>query len=206
LKFFRCVRSLNPVCSLTNDLKSNLTPQQIANRLSRLCVILDHEDSQGIGLRFKQFVSEVRLLRFISPFVGQSGLTNFEVGVSVLRKLFERFLKIGAAIESRDSAKRALMEAPEISPEQLEAVLSFLQEFPYRIREMLPEVVKTMPHEPGGRPRSLTEPGKQRACAEIALLYGQGVRVGVAIKRVAQKFGVSERTIRRAWRERASRT
>jgi hypothetical protein len=132
------------------------------------------------------------------------GLTSFEAGVGRVRQLAEFLLKMASRTESRDSAKRLLMEGPEISPEELEKLLSFLQEIAYRIREMLPEVAKTIPHDPGGRPISLTEAKKRQACAEIASLYGRGVGVGVAIKRVAQKFGVSERTLRRAWQERAS--
>jgi DNA-binding NarL/FixJ family response regulator len=72
----------------------------------------------------------------------------------------------------------------------------------YRIREMLPELTKSIPHEPDGRPQSLTDIQKTEVCREIASLYGRGLRLGIAIKRVAQKFRVSERTVRRAWQSR----
>jgi hypothetical protein len=132
------------------------------------------------------------------------GFTNFESGISRACQALERWLGLLSRIKDRDSAKRVLMESPEVPPDQLENVLSFLQNLPYMIREVIPEVAKAIPHDPGGRPISLTEPKKRQACAEIASLYGRGVRVGVAIKRVAQRFGVSERTVRRAWQERAS--
>jgi len=132
------------------------------------------------------------------------GLKNFEEGVNRAYRVSKRILDLLSKVNNRDAAKRALMEGPEISPEQLEGVLSFLQSVAYRIREMLPELVKSIPHEPGGRPRSLTEIQKKQVCTEIASWYGQGVRVGMAIKRVAQKIGVSERTVRRAWRERGT--
>jgi hypothetical protein len=133
-----------------------------------------------------------------------AGLTNFEAGLVRVHQLLERILEGLSRTKSRDAAKSALMEGPEISPEKLEELLSFLENIPYRIREMVPEVAKNIPHEPGGRPRSLTEAKKRQVCTEIGSLYGRGVRVGIAVKRVAQKFGVSERTVRRAWRERGS--
>jgi acyl-CoA reductase-like NAD-dependent aldehyde dehydrogenase len=130
------------------------------------------------------------------------GLRSFEEGANRAYQILARLLDLLSRANNRDAAKRALIEGSDISPEQLEEVLSLLQGIAYRIREMMPELTKSIPHEPGGRPRSLTEIQKRQVCTEIASWYGRGVRVGIAIKRVAQKYGVSQRTVRRAWRGR----
>ena len=135
-----------------------------------------------------------------------AGFRSFEDAVDHAHKLLERILGMISVATTRESARQALLESPDWSAEELEKVTSSLPNLVYIIRGLLPQTISDIPHAPGGRPEALTGIKKKQVCAEIASLYGEGVLLGDAFKRLAKRFGVSESTIRRAWRERASLT
>jgi hypothetical protein len=133
-----------------------------------------------------------------------AGYASFQEAVAHVYQFAEKLLKLMSNARTRESAKRTLMRGGDIPPEEFEKLLSFLPNVVYAIRKAAPPIIKDIPHPPGGRPDSLTDVQKKQVCAEVLYLHGKKVLLREAITRVAQRYGVSERTIRRAWRDRAS--
>ncbi len=96
-----------------------------------------------------------------------------------------------------------LTTGPELQPVELETALALIRTVPYLLRSQFQSVAKRLPPSPGGRPRGLSPEESRAVCQQIGTLFGQGVRLPDAQKRMARRHGVSLRTIQRAWRERA---
>ena len=103
---------------------------------------------------------------------------------------------------SRESLAAALITGPDPNPEELERWLGFIRAVPYFLRSALQGIAKTLPPPPGGRPRELGPQECMEVCLQIGNLYGQGVELPDAQKRMAQRYDVSLRTIQRIWQQR----
>jgi hypothetical protein len=88
------------------------------------------------------------------------------------------------------------LKAPELSPEQLEQIKV---EIPIELRGVLKELARTLPHSPGGRPRKLTTEESRKSGQIIDDLVYKGVDRSIALRQVANKKGVSLRTVQRAY-------
>jgi len=132
------------------------------------------------------------------------GFGSFEDAVDHAYNFLQPLLQMMSVARSRESARQALLESADWSSEEVENAISLLPSVVYMIRRHLPQTISGIPHSPGGRPEALTETTKKQVCLEIGFLYTKGVLLRDAFKRLAKKYGVSERTIRRAWRDRAS--
>ena len=97
-----------------------------------------------------------------------------------------------------------LTTGPDPKPEEVETVLTLIRTVPYLLRNQLQGVAKSLPPSPGGRPRGLSPEQNKEVCLQIGKLYGQGVELPAAQKRMARRYSVSLRTIQRAWQERAN--
>ena len=104
---------------------------------------------------------------------------------------------------SREELTAFLLNGPEPDPQELETVLSLIRSVPYLLRSAFESAAKNLPPPPGGRPRDLTPQESKEICREIGWLYGQGVELRDAQKRMAQRYHTSLRTIQRAWQHRA---
>jgi len=96
-----------------------------------------------------------------------------------------------------------LTKEPDLEPQELETVLTLIRTIPYLLRHSLQTAAKSLPPSPGGRPRELSPEQRREVCLQIGQLYGLGVELPLAQKRMAQRYDVSLRTIQRAWQERA---
>lgn len=96
-----------------------------------------------------------------------------------------------------------LTTGPDPNPEELETVLTLIRTVPYLLRGSLQDAAKSLPPSPGGRPRELNLKQRKEVCLQIGQLYGLGVGLPDAQRRMAQRYNVSLRTIQRAWQERA---
>lgn len=115
-----------------------------------------------------------------------------------------RFQQVWEHASSREElAAFLLTTGPDLGPVDLETVLALIRTMPYLLRSQLQGVAKRLPPSPGGRPRGLSSEESRAVCQQIGTLFGQGVRLPDAQKRMARRHGVSLRTIQRAWRERA---
>jgi DNA invertase Pin-like site-specific DNA recombinase len=93
---------------------------------------------------------------------------------------------------------------PEPKPENFEKLLAFMRTLPYFLRAQLQAAAKDLPPSPGGRPRGLTPDQSREVCQQIGQLYGEGVDLASAKRRMALRYGVSLSTIQRAWKERGA--
>src|SRR5438445_12658723 len=93
----------------------------------------------------------------------------------------------------------------EPSPQELQSVLADIKgKLRYEIRAALSkatqEIKKQLPRKPGcGRGKALTPEQENQACDKVAELIRRKVPYKSALMRVGQVFGVSSRTIQRAW-------
>jgi hypothetical protein len=93
---------------------------------------------------------------------------------------------------------------PEPSKAQLVETIAMIRAFksaPHKMRSLIKQKMKEMPHAPGGPPRKIKLEEEKTVCSEIIALRAE-VDTREAIKRVAAKRGVSERTIYRIWGKR----
>lgn len=104
---------------------------------------------------------------------------------------------------SREDLTAFLRSGPDPSPGELEGIITLMRTVPSLLRKSLQTAVSTLPPPPGGRPKGLTPQQCKEVCAQIGWLYGQGVEVRDAQKRMALRYGKSLRTIQRAWQQRA---
>ncbi len=114
--------------------------------------------------------------------------------------LFQRFWEHAG---TREELAAFLAQGPDLQPAELETVLALIRTVPYLLRSQFQTVAKRLPPSPGGRPRGLSPEQSKEVCLQIGTLYGGGVELPEAQKRMARRYGVSLRTIQRAWRERA---
>ncbi len=132
---------------------------------------------------------------------------NFSAFLRYACRKAEQQLHILKQARSREGLEARFAKEPEPTPEQLSATVDAIRLLPYTLREALPkagkEAAKKIPHRPGGRPRGLKEHEYLQVCKDIGSLLAEGVRLKDAQKRVAQRKGVSLRTVQRVWQRRA---
>jgi hypothetical protein len=104
---------------------------------------------------------------------------------------------------SRESLRAFLLSMTDPDPAELARWVSFMRTLPFILRKDLQTAAKKLPPSPGGRPKELQPDDCREICIEIGRLFGQGVAVREAQKRMAQRYNKSLRTIQRAWQDRA---
>jgi hypothetical protein len=104
--------------------------------------------------------------------------------------------------------KTAIDQMPEPSAKQLEKYLQATRgKLRYQIRQEITKsferIKKSLPRRPGtGRRKALDPQLENQACDQVAALIRQKVPYPIVLKRVGERFGVSGRTIQRAWQKR----
>ena len=94
-----------------------------------------------------------------------------------------------------------LKKNPEPTKAQVMETVAMIRAYknaPHNLRSLIKQKMKEMPHAPGGPPRKIKPQEEKTVCSEIIALRAELDTRG-AIKRVAAKRGVSERTIYRIW-------
>jgi uncharacterized membrane protein len=143
----------------------------------------------------------------------QMSLRSFKQGFAFVVDSFEERLNTLKRVKTREALEAVLLKEPEPDPIALDAQVDAIRLLPYTIRKMMPEALRefaqTLPHDPGGRPRSLNGKDAKYICMEIGKLIGMGVRLLDAQNRLALRMSgkkgkdVSIRTVQRAWQDRA---
>ena len=118
------------------------------------------------------------------------------------KKYYALAQEVWSSAGSREQLTAALLAGPDPDPGEFETWLAFIRTLPHFLRGSLQEIAKSLPPPPGGRPRQLTPQQSMEVCLQIGHLYGQGVALPDAQKRVAQRYDVSLRTMQRAWQDR----
>lgn len=109
----------------------------------------------------------------------------------------KKFVRIGFKAGIKHTFKKSQEPTKDKLSEAL-AMINALKGTPYKVRKLLEVVAKDLPHAPGG-PRKKIKPEEETSvCAEIIALRPD-CDTREAIKRIASKRGVSERTVYRIW-------
>jgi hypothetical protein len=137
-------------------------------------------------------------------------LKAFNHGIALVIDNLEEQIQKLRSIRTREDFVARLIKEPE--PLTLDAQIELIYALPGRIRKVMPGAMKEMsnvlPRDPGGRPISLDDEDARFVCEEIGRLYGRGVSLVNAQKRLSQVMSkqkgkdVSLRTIQRAWQNR----
>jgi hypothetical protein len=116
---------------------------------------------------------------------------------SPVPKQYQRFARIGY----RAGWKAAIKKSSEPSKEKLNEALAMIRAFkntPQKMRTLLKQTIKKLPHAPGGPPRKIKPEEELIIYTEI-----MGLRADCdtreAIRRIAAKRHASERTVYRIW-------
>jgi len=117
------------------------------------------------------------------------------------KRYYGHFQQVWNHAGSREELTAFLLSGPDPSPEEMETVLTLIRTVPYLLRRSLQAATQSLPPSPGGRPQELRPEQRKEICLQIGQLYGQGIELRDAQKRMAQRYGVSLRTIQRAWQE-----
>lgn len=100
--------------------------------------------------------------------------------------------------------RKAIVPEPEPSPVELKKQLSEIKQTFGLLRNLTSGFIKEkIPHRPGGRRSVLGTPEEQaQRVAQVLVLIGKKVKTTVALKRVAEREGISLSSMQRIWRER----
>ncbi len=155
----------------------------------------------------EQIVKESTVNLIVDEFVDMldsSGFSATELLEALLEaplpKQFRKFVQIGYK-----SGWRSLLKSkPEPSKAKLAEALAMIRAFknaPHKMRTLIKQSMKEMPHAPGGPPRKIKPEEELTVCSEIIAFRAES-DTREAIRRVAAKRGVSERTVYRIWGKR----
>jgi hypothetical protein len=89
-------------------------------------------------------------------------------------------------------------EPTEIQLAEMLAIIHAFRNAPHNMRSLLVQRVKELPHPPGGPPRKVKPEEERTLCADIVALRAE-CDTREAIRRVAAKRQISERTAYRIW-------
>jgi hypothetical protein len=109
----------------------------------------------------------------------------------------KKFARIGLKAGMRPMFKKL----PEPTKEQMSEVLATLEVLkraPQKMRKIFMQTAKQLPHALGGPPRKIQPEKERTVCTEILALRDE-YDTREAIRRVAAKWDVSDRTIYRIW-------
>src|SRR2546428_11061630 len=119
------------------------------------------------------------------------------------KRYYGPFQEVWNHASNREELTAFLLTGPDPSPEEMETVLTLIRTVPYLLRSSLQDAAKSLPPPPGGRPRGLSPEQSKEGCLQIGQLYGLGVELPDAQKRMARHYSVGLRTIQRAWQQRS---
>jgi hypothetical protein len=111
----------------------------------------------------------------------------------------DEVMEIGASIGIWSEIEQGLRKQPEPTQQELEELIRRAPQLPHMVRKLLPKLRKAIPHDPGGAPAKLDAKQKARAVQLVGTLMGRGDSYSEALQNVATRFGVSSKTIQRAW-------
>ncbi len=127
------------------------------------------------------------------------GYPTFDKAFGEVSGWFVQLAETLLLLQNRDEARRWLQRVADPEPWELEQALQLLPSLVYKIRSLAPEVVKKIPHDPGGRPEVSTLEERRKICAEIEDLKDRGYRLGFIYDKIAKRYEVSRTTIQRIW-------
>lgn len=150
--------------------------------------------------------SRERIIKAYEDAATALGFPTLNRGLGYMCAELEKTLQKLRPVRNRAALEAVLTKDTEPSQDHLDATIKSIELLPRLVRRHLPEatkqIIKTLPHEPGGRPQAVSSEEHPKICQEIAGLFAQGVSLKVAQERVARRRDVSPRTIQRIWQRR----
>lgn len=124
---------------------------------------------------------------------------EFLEGLREFARLARQDVRLYSSVSNRQEFIDALVRMPDPTPAGKEAFAEIIRLKRYRLRRIYEGQTPRFK----GRPRVISPFESKAVCAAILELLAEGVRVGDALGRVAQRLGISKRTLQRVWQGRA---
>ncbi len=139
-----------------------------------------------------------------------AGAKDHEEGMQTARKLLGWAHDNIQSVQTRDDLRKVLDSCPALTKREEVIALFVMSRLPQIMRFVLNVAAKkakeTIPSTTGGRPPAIPPQKILDALDYVSALHRKGCSFEVAIKRTAQRFGTSDRTIERLWAKRESMT
>jgi hypothetical protein len=108
------------------------------------------------------------------------------------------------SIDTEEKFEAFLLQQPEPSREKLRKILTMINGLLPRVRQLLAENVKQLPHDRGGRPEKISSTQEQqKIIEEIKKLREPGKLLKDIFVVVARRHGVSPSKIKQVWYSRS---
>lgn len=136
------------------------------------------------------------------------------IGKPASKQQFEQTLRVGASavaafnpkhrqsaeITSKQGMKAYLLTQPEPTLEDKEKIKTTLLNLPSLLRKPLLEAFRKLPHQRKGQRPAFRNPQQEsEAVTNVGLLTNLGDSLAEALGKTAQRYGISHRSMRRAW-------
>jgi len=141
------------------------------------------------------------ILNELDEMLEATGVSATEVMEGLLESPLPKQYRKYALMGFTGGWKSILKRSPEPTKAQLTeaiAMIRAIKSTPHKMRALIKHKMKQMPHAPGGPPRKIKPEEEKTVCSEIISLRA-ALDTREAIKRVAAKLSVSERTVYRIW-------
>lgn len=130
----------------------------------------------------------------------------YELGKRVAQWVEEN-RKLFTAMQSRQALIELVRHFPDEAEPYLPLAMMLLQSVPAIVQMQMPKLLHKIaddhPVTPSpGRPQVMDDAMKLDICDDVAALFRQGIQLSASQERVAQRRGLSVRSVQRAWRER----
>jgi hypothetical protein len=139
-----------------------------------------------------------------------AGAKDYEEGMQTARKLLGWAHDNIQSVQTRDDLRKVLDSCPPLTKREEVIALFVMSRLPQIMRFVLSVAAKkakeTIPSTTGGRPSAIPPEKIRDALDYVSALHRKGCSFEAAIKRTAQRFGTSDRTIERLWAKRESMT
>jgi hypothetical protein len=129
------------------------------------------------------------------------GFSRFEDAAAEGAQFLIRLAALVSRLKTRNTTRKWVRSLPDLTPSEFEEMMQLLSDLPYRMRRIAPQLIKLIPHAPGGRPSTLTAELRQQICKQVGELILKHVPLSAAYERLGQRHGISARTIQRIWNE-----
>ena len=104
--------------------------------------------------------------------------------------------------DTEEKFEASLLQEPEPSPTELQNILTMINGLVPRVRQLLTDRAKQLPHDRGGRPEKISSAQEQqKIIEEIKKLREPGKKLKDIIAVVAQRYDVSPSKIKQVWYE-----
>src|SRR5437588_11161299 len=114
------------------------------------------------------------------------------------KRYYGPFLEVWNHASNREELTAFLLTGPDLSPEEMETVLTLIRTVPYLLRRSLQDATQSLPPSPSGRPQELRPEQRKEIGLQNGQLYGQAIELRDAQKPKAQRYVISLPTIQRA--------